>query len=54
MDRLSVAIDASGAVVLEGQALAHEDRQRAELIARTLAPEAPVENRIVVHPPTSA
>jgi cytidylate kinase len=54
VDRLSVVVAASGTVILDGQALAQEDRQRAELIARTLAPEAPVENRIVVHPPTSA
>lgn len=42
------------AVVLEGEALAEEDRERAETMARSAAPRAALENRIVVRPPTSA
>ena len=44
----------SGSVVLEGEALAQEDRDHAEAVARGVAPHAALENRIVVHPPTSA
>jgi len=54
VDRLSVVITTSGTVTLDGRALAQEDRQRAEAITRRVAPEAPIDNRIVVHPPTSA
>jgi cytidylate kinase len=54
VDRLRVEIAASNTVILNGQALAAEDRHRAELLARALAPEAPIDNRIVVHPPSSA
>ena len=43
-----------GRLVLEGEALAHEDRDRAESIARSVAPGNAIDNRIVVHPPTSA
>jgi hypothetical protein len=42
------------AVVLEGQALTVEDRERADALARTLAPETDVQNDIVVRPPTTA
>jgi cytidylate kinase len=52
VDKLRVVVEI-GAIVLQGEALAREDRQRAESIARTLAPNAAVDNRIVVHPPTS-
>ena len=41
-------------VVLEGEALAQEDRERAEALARALAPQVALDNRIVVHPPSSA
>ena len=41
-------------IVLEGEALAEEDRERAEAMARSVAPEVALDNRIVVHPPTSA
>jgi cytidylate kinase len=51
--KLSVLVDETGTVVLTGEALAREDRERAESIARTVAPGAEVENRIVIHPPTS-
>jgi cytidylate kinase len=44
----------TGGLVLEGEALAQDDRQRAEAIARALAPEAPIDNQIVLRPPTSA
>jgi len=44
----------SGVVVLQGEALAQEDRDAAEAIARSLAPASGIDNRIVVHPPTSA
>jgi hypothetical protein len=50
--RLKVVVE-PGAIVLEGEALAREDRQRAEATARALAPEAAIDNRIVVHPPTA-
>jgi len=40
--------------VLEGEALTIADRERAEAIARTLAPQTEVENQIVIRPPTSA
>ncbi len=53
LDKLRVSIN-SGTVVLEGQALAQEDRDRAEALARSTAPEAMIDNRIVVRPPSSA
>jgi len=53
VDKLQVHFDA-GALVLEGEALAKEDRDRAESVARELAPEASVENHILLRPPTSA
>jgi cytidylate kinase len=53
VDKLSVQISDDGTVILHGEALTREDRHRADLTARTLAPAASVENRIVVHPPTS-
>lgn len=51
--KLHVAVEA-GTVVLQGEALAHEDRERAEGLARSTAPEAMLDNRIVVRPPSSA
>jgi cytidylate kinase len=54
VDKLSVQVVETGKLVLEGEALAREDRQRAEVIARALAPDTEVDNRIVVHPPRSA
>jgi cytidylate kinase len=51
--RLSVRVIEAGTIVLDGQALAQEDRQRAEFLARSLAPNAAVDNRILIHPPTS-
>jgi cytidylate kinase len=53
VDRLRVRFDA-GTVVLEGEALASEDREKAESVARSLAPDAGIDNQIVLHPPTSA
>ena len=53
VDRLGVHFEGS-AVVLEGEALTLEDRERAEAVARTHAPEATVDNQIVVRPPSSA
>jgi cytidylate kinase len=44
----------SSSLVLEGEALAQEDRARAEEIARAVAPDDSIDNRIVVHPPSSA
>jgi cytidylate kinase len=44
----------TGTLVLEGEALTEEDRQRAEAIARSIAPRALLDNRILVHPPSSA
>jgi cytidylate kinase len=51
--RLSVQVEPA-AIVLGGEALAREDRARAESLALAVAPNATVDNRIVVRPPTSA
>lgn len=51
--RLRARIEA-GTLVLEGEALAQEDRERAEALARSAAPRARLDNRIVVRPPSSA
>jgi cytidylate kinase len=53
VDRLHVRFDAE-ALVLEGEALAIDDRERAEATARRLAPEAVIDNQIVLRPPTTA
>jgi hypothetical protein len=53
VDRLNVQF-VGEALVLQGEALAAEDRQRAESLARALAGDVAVENRIVLRPPTSA
>lgn len=53
VDKLQVRFDAD-TIVLEGEALAQQDRDRAEATARALAPEAIIDNRIVLRPPTSA
>src|SRR5919202_1039273 len=53
VDRLRVRVD-SGRIVLEGEALTQADRQRAESTARSVAPEARLDNQIVLRPPTSA
>lgn len=53
VDRLSVHFD-DEKLVLGGEALAKEDRDRAETVARSIAPEAVIENQIVLRPPTSA
>jgi CMP/dCMP kinase len=51
--RLRVRFEAH-TLVLEGAALARDDRERAEAIARSLAPDAVVDNQIVLRPPTTA
>jgi cytidylate kinase len=53
VSKLRVRVE-TGAVVLEGEALAQEDRDRAEALARGVDPRVPLDNRIVVHPPQSA
>jgi len=53
VNRLRVRVD-SGRIVLEGEALTQADRQRAESTARSVAPEARLDNQIVLRPPTSA
>jgi cytidylate kinase len=53
LDRLRVRLD-SDTVVLEGEALTQDDRHQAEATARALAPDANVDNQIVLRPPTSA
>lgn len=53
VDKLGVRFEDSR-LVLVGEALAQEDRQRAEATARKLAPEAVIDNQIVLRPPTSA
>lgn len=50
--RVRVVLDGDR-VVLEGEALAFEDRERAAALARQLAPELELDNRIVVHPPNA-
>ena len=55
IDHLRVHFDLdSNGIVLEGEALAEADRERAELTARRLAPQATIDNQIVVRPPTTA
>ena len=56
VDKLSVRFDqeAGGVIVLEGEALADADRERAEQSARGIAPQAKFDNQIVVRPPTTA
>jgi cytidylate kinase len=55
IDHLRVRFDLdSGTIVLEGEALAEADRDRAEISARRLAPQATIDNQIVVRPPTTA
>jgi osmotically-inducible protein OsmY len=49
---IAVRTDGSS-LILEGEALAREDRDRAEAIARSVTPRAVLDNRIVVHPPTT-
>jgi CMP/dCMP kinase len=53
VDRLGVHFD-NGVLLLEGEALTIDDRDRAEAIARAVAPEAALDNQIVVRPPSSA
>jgi len=53
VDRLVVRF-AGEALVLEGQALTQDDRDRADALARALAPETDVQNDIVLRPPTTA
>lgn len=52
VDHVRVRLE-GGTVVLEGQALSEQDRERAESAARATAPGAALDNRIVVHPPAS-
>lgn len=52
VSRLSVRLE-GGALVLEGEALAQQDRERAEATARSLARGVTLDNRIVLRPPTS-
>ena len=52
VDKLAVAFD-DGAILIRGEALTQEDRDRAEMIARAVAPEAIIDNQIVLRPPTS-
>jgi hypothetical protein len=53
VSNVRVRVDAGG-VVLEGEALAQEDRDRAEAMARQVDARVRLDNRIVVHPPQSA
>jgi cytidylate kinase len=53
VDHLGIRFDGEK-VVLEGEALTATDREHAEAIARTIAPEVEVDNLIVVRPPSSA
>jgi cytidylate kinase len=53
IDHLGVRFE-SGTIVLEGEALAEADRERAEVSAKRLAPHVSIDNQIVVRPPTTA
>jgi len=53
VDKLAIRLD-DETLVLEGEALTHDDRERAEAVARALAPETVIDNRIVLRPPSSA
>jgi cytidylate kinase len=53
IDHLHVAYE-SETLVMEGEALTEQERERAETLARALAPDATIQNAIVVRPPTSA
>lgn len=53
VDRLGVRFETS-TLVLEGEALTLDDRERTEAVARSLAPEAAIDNQISVKPPSSA
>jgi cytidylate kinase len=53
VDRLEVFFEGER-LILEGEALTQADKDRAEALARSLAPEAETDNRIVVRPPSSA
>lgn len=53
VDKLAIRLD-DGTLVLEGEALTHDDRERAEGVARALAPDMAIDNRIVLRPPSSA
>ena len=52
--RVSLGQDDGAVIVLEGEALSDADRERAEVTARRIAPQATIDNAIVVRPPTSA
>ena len=52
VDKLAVRFEAA-TLILSGEALSGDDWARAESIARGLAPEVVIENRIVLRPPTS-
>jgi cytidylate kinase len=53
VDHLRIRFE-SNTLILEGEALTLEDRERTEVIARALAAEATLVNQIVVRPPSSA
>jgi CMP/dCMP kinase len=53
VDKLGVRFE-DNTLVLEGAALTQDDRARAEAITHALAPEAVVDNQIVLRPPTTA
>jgi CMP/dCMP kinase len=52
VDKLAVGFDGA-ALVLQGEALTQEDRDRAELTARAFDTEMVIDNRIVLRPPTT-
>jgi cytidylate kinase len=55
IDKVRVRFDLDAAsIVLEGEALSEADREHADLTARRLAPQATIDNQIVVRPPTTA
>jgi cytidylate kinase len=53
VDKLAVRFQ-DDTLVLEGAALAPEDRDRAEATARAFAPDTTIDNQIILRPPTSA
>jgi hypothetical protein len=52
IDKLRVAF-AEDRLVLQGDALAAEDRDKAEALAREIAPDLPIANQIAVRPPST-
>jgi uncharacterized protein len=53
VDKLAIRLE-DHTLVLQGEALTHGDRERAEAVARALAPESTIDNQIILRPPSTA